>query len=51
MSRDDDIDLAGAHGEFDDWRWVTADEALAAIVPFKRDVYRAVLEEFAPLLR
>ncbi|NNG03817.1 MAG: RNA pyrophosphohydrolase [Inquilinus sp.] len=49
--RDEEIDLAAHVQEFDDWRWSTADEVLAHIVGFKRDVYRAVLAEFADLLR
>ncbi len=32
--------------EFSEWRWVTADEMLAAIVPFKRAVYDEVVVAF-----
>ena len=35
--------------EFVSWRWAPAAELIDLIVPFKRDVYRAVLAEFAPL--
>ena len=48
---DDEIDLEGHHGEFDAWRWATPEQVLADIVPFKRDVYRAVLDAFWPYLR
>jgi putative (di)nucleoside polyphosphate hydrolase len=48
---DADIDLEAHHAEFARWRWATPDEALRLIVSFKRSVYRAVLAEFAPLLR
>lgn len=52
--RDADIDLTAhddAYGpEFDAWKWVTAGELLALIVPFKRAAYEAVLGEFADLL-
>jgi putative (di)nucleoside polyphosphate hydrolase len=48
---DADIDLQAHHAEFARWRWAMPDEALRLIVPFKRPVYRAVLAEFAPLLR
>jgi putative (di)nucleoside polyphosphate hydrolase len=48
---DADIDLHGDHAEFARWRWASADEALRLIVPFKAPVYRAVLAEFADLLR
>ena len=36
--------------EFDGWRWATPAEAVAAVVPFKRDVYRTVFQRLGPLL-
>ncbi|SDO38356.1 putative (di)nucleoside polyphosphate hydrolase [Filomicrobium insigne] len=36
--------------EFDAWRWANSSELLDLIVPFKRDVYRAVLSEFGPII-
>ena len=52
--RDRDIDLDAhddPHGpEFDTWKWATRTEVLELIVPFKRAVYEAVLEEFKDLL-
>ena len=47
---DTDIDLARHHREFARWRWATSHEVLDDIVPFKRDVYKAVIEGFADLL-
>lgn len=45
-------DPPGGHQpEFDAWRWVDAADLLRLIVPFKRDVYRAVTEEFRSLVR
>ena len=35
--------------EFDAWRWVPMGELPALVVPFKRDVYEAVVTAFAPL--
>ena len=49
--KDRDIDLAAHHPEFDAWRWVASGELLALIVPFKRALYQAVIEDFAALLR
>lgn len=46
LGRDDQIDIATEHPEFSEWRWVTAEEMIAAIVPFKRDVYERVVSEF-----
>ena len=38
-----DIDLeASGHAEFDAWKWVTVDEVIDGIVPFKRTVYKEV---------
>ena len=36
--------------EFDAWRWASIDEVLDLIVPFKRQVYAAVIAEFRPLV-
>ncbi|HQU69606.1 MAG TPA: RNA pyrophosphohydrolase [Albidovulum sp.] len=44
--RDSQIDIATEHPEFSEWRWVTADEMLKAIVPFKRAVYDEVVTAF-----
>ncbi len=40
----------GHKPEFDAWRWATASEVLDEIVAFKRNAYRAVLEEFRLLI-
>lgn len=47
--QDSEIDLE-AHGEieFDAWRWADLDEALDAIVPFKRAAYEQVVAAFRP---
>jgi len=50
LGQDSDIDLATAHPEFDAWRWVELDDVPALVIPFKRDTYRAVVEEFKALL-
>ena len=36
--------------EFDQWRWETSDKLPGLIIPFKRKVYSAVIEEFSDLL-
>ena len=48
--RDSDINIATHHPEFRAWRWAQSRELPDLIVPFKRDVYRAVLAEFADLV-
>ncbi|MBC7133135.1 MAG: RNA pyrophosphohydrolase [Roseovarius sp.] len=46
LGEDADIDIATAHPEFSQWRWLPPDELLAHIVPFKREVYARVLDAF-----
>ncbi len=36
--------------EFEAWRWVPIDEVPELVVPFKRDVYAAVIAEFRPIV-
>jgi putative (di)nucleoside polyphosphate hydrolase len=43
---DSSIDIAKDHPEFAAWRWIAADELLASIVPFKREVYAQVIQSF-----
>jgi len=47
---DADIRIDTEHPEFSRWRWIGADEMVAAIVPFKRAVYEQVVAEFRPHL-
>lgn len=51
QGNDSDIDL-NAHipAEFEDWRWVEPKLLPELIVPFKKQVYRTVLDEFRPLI-
>ncbi|MFX0546471.1 RNA pyrophosphohydrolase [Roseovarius sp. S1116L3] len=48
--RDDQIDIATDHPEFSEWRWLPASDLTGHIVPFKRAVYAAVLDEFKDIL-
>jgi putative (di)nucleoside polyphosphate hydrolase len=50
LGRDADIRLETDHPEFSEWRWLTADELLDGIVPFKRAVYDQVVAAFRPQL-
>jgi putative (di)nucleoside polyphosphate hydrolase len=51
LGADSEIDLAppGHKQEFDAWRWVSRDEALRLVVPFKRQTYVKFLADFATL--
>ncbi|MEM9579244.1 MAG: RNA pyrophosphohydrolase [Pseudomonadota bacterium] len=50
LGADAEINIETDVPEFSEWRWTPASQVVANIVPFKRDVYAAVLQEFAPLL-
>jgi putative (di)nucleoside polyphosphate hydrolase len=48
---DANIDLnAHEHAEFEAWRWVEPEQVPELIVPFKKRVYRQVVEEFRDLI-
>ncbi|MGI9406203.1 MAG: RNA pyrophosphohydrolase [Hyphomicrobiaceae bacterium] len=47
-----EIDIAAPAGhkaEFDQWRWVDMSELVDMIIPFKRHVYKQVVEAFADI--
>ena len=46
---DDVINLDVQHPEFTRWAWMSAEDLLTSIVPFKRDLYEVVLTEFGLL--
>ena len=49
LGQDDEIDIFGPHAEFKAWKWADFVDLPALIVPFKRDLYRRVFEEFRHL--
>ncbi|MCH8082297.1 MAG: RNA pyrophosphohydrolase, partial [Proteobacteria bacterium] len=50
LGSDSDINLETDHPEFNAWRWVDIAKVPELIVPFKRDLYLAILKEFQPFL-
>ncbi|SDW20162.1 RNA pyrophosphohydrolase [Roseicitreum antarcticum] len=46
LGRDDQIRIDTEHPEFSHWRWISASEMLASIVPFKRAIYAEVTDQF-----
>jgi putative (di)nucleoside polyphosphate hydrolase len=50
LGSDDDVNLETEHPEFRAWKWVEPSEVPDLIVPFKRDLYRRLLNDFAPWL-
>jgi putative (di)nucleoside polyphosphate hydrolase len=47
LGRDSDINIKTKHPEFREWKWIEPDQLPDLIVPFKRDLYRQLLSEFA----
>jgi putative (di)nucleoside polyphosphate hydrolase len=47
LGEDSDVNIATKHPEFREWKWVEPAELPELIVPFKRDMYRRLLAEFA----
>ncbi len=47
---DDQINIFTDEPEFTEWRWSRVEDLVPGIVPFKRDVYRAVIAAFEGVL-
>lgn len=47
LGQDEDVHIDTPEPEFRAWKWAEASELPAMIVPFKRELYAAVLEEFS----
>ncbi|MBO4521008.1 MAG: RNA pyrophosphohydrolase [Alphaproteobacteria bacterium] len=45
-----EINLDKPDPEFNQWQWTTVEKIVDMIVPFKRDVYRQVVDEFMPFI-
>jgi len=50
LGTDADVNIATEHPEFRDWKWIEPTELPELIVPFKRELYRQLLREFADYL-
>ncbi len=48
LGADSDVNIATDHPEFNQWQWVAPETLVDLIVPFKRDLYAAIVAEFAP---
>jgi putative (di)nucleoside polyphosphate hydrolase len=47
LGSDDDVDVVTEHPEFSHWQWGEPHLLPELIVPFKRDMYRTIVEGFA----
>ena len=50
LGRDSDVDIATAHPEFCEWKWIEPALLPEVIVDFKRDLYRRLVADFAEWL-
>jgi putative (di)nucleoside polyphosphate hydrolase len=50
LGEDNDINVGTDNPEFSEWKWTRMDSIVDSIVPFKRDVYAKILEEFKDIL-
>ena len=46
LGEDNDINVGTDNPEFSEWKWTKIHLIVDEIVPFKRDVYSKILEEF-----
>ena len=51
LGEDSDINVGTDSPEFSEWKWSRMNSIVDSIVPFKRDVYSKILEEFKYLLK
>jgi putative (di)nucleoside polyphosphate hydrolase len=47
LGEDSDVNIATEHPEFREWKWIEPEQLPELIVPFKRKLYRQLLQEFA----
>lgn len=47
---DSDINIQTTRPEFNEWKWADPFQLPEMIVPFKRELYAAIVEDFKPLL-
>jgi putative (di)nucleoside polyphosphate hydrolase len=50
LGRQSDVNIATADPEFCDWKWIEAGHLPDIIVPFKRDLYRCLIDHWAEYL-
>jgi putative (di)nucleoside polyphosphate hydrolase len=50
LGADEDVNIETEHPEFNHWKWVEPHLLPELIVPFKRDMYRTIVDGFAEYL-
>jgi len=49
LGQDSDVNIATEHAEFGAWQWVELEDTVELIVPFKRDLYQQIVDQFLPI--
>jgi putative (di)nucleoside polyphosphate hydrolase len=47
--QDNDINVETENPEFSEWKWINASNLIENAVPFKRIVYKTILDEFSDI--
>jgi putative (di)nucleoside polyphosphate hydrolase len=50
LGPESEININQKYPEFNEWNWVDLDELPKLIVPFKKELYLAIIKEFRPLI-
>lgn len=50
LGSNDEINIHNNHPEFIEWKWVKIEELPQIIIPFKKNLYISVIEEFRDIL-
>ena len=50
LGNDDDVNIATDHPEFREWKWVEPQQLPELIVPFKRELYRRLIDDVSNYL-
>lgn len=51
IGEENEINVKTEDPEFSEWKWISKENLLNEIVPFKRDLYEDIIKEFEELLR
>lgn len=51
LGEDSHINITTERPEFNEWKWANPFELPEMIVPFKRELYAAIVQDFTPLLQ
>ena len=49
MLEENDINVETENPEFSEWKWIKASKLIENAVPFKRIVYKTILDEFSDI--